>query len=70
MSLHRWDTPTEPTGYMLAPSICLIGQGRKPLFLGEAAYVYDADRFLLTSSTRKMSLRWRHSCNRKSSIGC
>jgi len=49
LSLHRWETPTEPTSYMLAPSICLIGQGRKRLFLGEDAYVYDADRFLITS---------------------
>jgi AraC-like DNA-binding protein len=34
---------------MLAPSICLIGQGRKRLYLGEDAYVYDANRFLITS---------------------
>lgn len=34
---------------MLAPSICLIGQGRKRLFLGEDVYVYDAHRFLITS---------------------
>lgn len=49
LSLHRWETPTEPESYMLAPSICLIGQGRKRLFLGEKAYVYDAHRFLITS---------------------
>lgn len=49
LSLHRWEAPTEPTSYMLAPSICLIGQGRKRLFLGEEAYVYDARRFLITS---------------------
>lgn len=49
LSLHRWDSPTEPTSYMLAPSICLIGQGRKRLFLGEDVYVYDAHRFLITS---------------------
>ncbi|MEK9712295.1 MAG: AraC family transcriptional regulator [Thalassolituus sp.] len=49
LSLHRWDTPTEPTSYMLAPSICLIGQGQKRLFLGEDAFVYDADHFLITS---------------------
>ena len=49
LSLHRWETPTEPTTYMLPPSICLIGQGRKRLFLGEDAYVYDAHRFLITS---------------------
>lgn len=49
LSLHRWETPTEPTSYMLPPSICLIGQGRKRLFLGDEAYVYDAHRFLITS---------------------
>jgi AraC-like DNA-binding protein len=49
LSLHRWEAPTEPESYMLAPSICLIGQGRKRLFLGEEAYVYDAHRFLITS---------------------
>lgn len=49
LTLHRWETPTEPTSYMLAPSICLIGQGRKRLFLGDDTYVYDAHRFLITS---------------------
>ncbi len=49
LNLHRWETPTEPVSYMLPPSICLIGQGRKRLFLGEESYVYDAHRFLITS---------------------
>lgn len=49
LNLRRWETPTEPTSYMLAPSICLIGQGRKRLFLGEDTYVYDNHRFLITS---------------------
>jgi AraC-like DNA-binding protein len=49
LSLHRWSAPTEPTSHMLPPSICLIGQGRKRLFLGNDAYVYDAHRFLITS---------------------
>ena len=49
LTLHRWETPTEPTSYMLAPSVCLIGQGRKRLFLGEDAYIYDANSFLITS---------------------
>jgi len=49
LSFHRWEAPTEPTSYMLPPSICLIGQGRKRLFLGEETYVYDAQRFLITS---------------------
>ena len=49
LTLHRWETPTEPTSYMLPPSICLIGQGKKRLFLNEETYVYDAHRFLVTS---------------------
>lgn len=49
LALHRWETPTEPTSYLLPPSICLIGQGRKRLFLGESVYAYDAHRFLMTS---------------------
>jgi AraC-like DNA-binding protein len=49
LNLHRWETPTEPTSYMLAPSICLIGQGQKRLILGEDVYVYDAHRYLITS---------------------
>jgi len=49
LTFHRWEAPTEPTSYMLAPSICLIGQGRKRLFLGEETYVYDAHRYLITS---------------------
>lgn len=49
LALHRWETPTEPTSYMLAPSICLIGQGRKRVLLGEDAYTYDAHHFLITA---------------------
>lgn len=49
LTLHRWATPTEPTSYLLGPSICLIGQGRKQVLVGEEAYVYDANNFLVTS---------------------
>ncbi|MCB1640307.1 MAG: AraC family transcriptional regulator, partial [Xanthomonadales bacterium] len=49
LSLHRWEHPTEPTSYMLAPSVCLIGQGRKQVVLGEERFVYDAQQFLITS---------------------
>lgn len=49
LSLHQWRAPTEPTSYILAPSICLIGQGRKRLFLGDEAFIYDSERFLITS---------------------
>jgi len=49
LTLHRWDHPTEPTSYMHVPSICLIGQGTKQVMLGEDAYTYDANTFLLSS---------------------
>ena len=49
LSLHRWEHPTPPTSYMLAPSICLIGQGQKRLFLGDDVFVYDACTFLISS---------------------
>ncbi|KAB8168049.1 helix-turn-helix domain-containing protein [Lysobacter maris] len=49
LTFHRWETPTEPTSYMLPSSICLIGQGRKRLFLGKETYIYDANRFLITA---------------------
>lgn len=49
VTLHRWETPTKQTSYMLAPSICLIGQGRKRVMLGEDIFEYDAHGFLITS---------------------
>lgn len=49
LSLHNWPHPTDPTSYTMAPSICLIGQGRKRVFLGGDAYIYDAHRFLVSS---------------------
>jgi AraC-like DNA-binding protein len=49
LKLQRWEAPTDPTSYMLPASICLIGQGRKRLYLGDETYVYDTHRFLITS---------------------
>lgn len=49
LTLHRWEMPTAQTSYMLAPSICLIGQGRKRVMLGEDVFDYDANQFLITS---------------------
>lgn len=49
LKLHRWEAPTEPTSYMLPPTICMIGQGRKRVMLGGDVYVYDTQSFLLSS---------------------
>ena len=57
VGVNRHDTPiqgltfhrSDPTSYMLAPSLCLIGQGKKRVFLGEDVYVYDAHHYLISS---------------------
>lgn len=49
LTLHRWQTPTEPTSYTLPPSVCLIGQGRKRVTLGERSFDYDTNSLLITS---------------------
>lgn len=47
--LHRWSSPTEPSSYMFAPHLCLIAQGVKRILLGDEAYVYDAQTFVVSS---------------------
>jgi AraC-like DNA-binding protein len=49
LSLVRLDAPTETVSYMHDSSICLIAQGTKRVQLGDEAYTYDAQHFLLTS---------------------
>ncbi|UUM32817.1 AraC family transcriptional regulator [Vibrio japonicus] len=49
LRLSRWTTPTPPTSYTHNPSICLIAQGKKRVFLGEDSYTYDANHFLISS---------------------
>lgn len=49
LSLFRRDEPTEPISGLYEPSICLVAQGAKRVLLGDDTYVYDADRYLITS---------------------
>jgi len=49
LSLHTRDEPTEPINIMYEPRICVIAQGAKRILLGDDAYVYDEDHFLITS---------------------
>jgi AraC-like DNA-binding protein len=49
LSLYRREAPSEPVSYLHGPSICLIAQGAKQVILGEEAYEYDANHFLVTS---------------------
>jgi AraC-like DNA-binding protein len=49
LTFFRRETPTTPTICMVEPSIVIIVQGAKQLWLGEKAYPYDATHFLITS---------------------
>jgi AraC-like DNA-binding protein len=49
LTLYRRDKPTQPITSMYEPSICVVAQGAKRVFLGDEAYVYDARHFLITS---------------------
>jgi AraC-like DNA-binding protein len=49
LSLFRRDRPTEPISGMYEPSICVIAQGAKRVFLGNDVYLYDARNYLITS---------------------
>ena len=49
LMLFRQDAPTEPQSFMYEPSICMVAQGRKRVFLGEDSYVYDANNYLVSS---------------------
>lgn len=49
LSLFRKHEPTEPISGMYEPSICIIAQGAKRVILGEDAFVYNPQRYLITS---------------------
>ena len=49
LSLFRREEPTKPISGMYEPSICLIAQGAKRVFLGDDTFVYDAHHYLITS---------------------
>lgn len=47
--LGRFLEPTEPKSGIYEPSICLVVQGAKRAVLGDEEYVYDENRYLVTS---------------------
>ena len=49
LSFIRRDGPTAPVSYLQEPSVCLIAQGAKRVFLGEQRFEYDANHFLVTA---------------------
>jgi AraC-like DNA-binding protein len=49
LTIYRRDEPSKPTGIMYEPRICVVAQGAKRVMLGDEAFVYDAQHFLITS---------------------
>ena len=49
LAFFRREKLTEPCACLVEPSIVLVVQGAKQLLIGDQAYVYDTERFLLAS---------------------
>ena len=49
LGLFRREAPARPAVCMVVPSIVMVARGTKRLLVGGEGYVYDAERFLLTS---------------------
>lgn len=49
LTLFRRETPARPVICFVEPSIVLVVQGEKQLMVGGEAYLYDTNRFLITS---------------------
>jgi AraC-like DNA-binding protein len=49
LDLFRRERPTEPCACLLVPAMVLVARGAKQMLIGDRAYAYDAERFLVTS---------------------
>lgn len=49
LAFFRREKLTQPRACLVEPSIVLIAQGAKQLLIGDQAYVYDTERFLIAS---------------------
>ncbi|MBH03523.1 MAG: AraC family transcriptional regulator [Xanthomonadales bacterium] len=49
LAFFRREALTEPCACLLEPSIVIVVQGAKQMLIGDAAYAYDTERFLLNS---------------------
>lgn len=48
LTLYRKDELSEPVTGVYEPSICLIAQGAKQVWLGDETYLYDTENYLFT----------------------
>ncbi len=47
--LYQKDKPSPPVSIMYEPRICVVARGAKRVMLGDDAYIYDANHFLITA---------------------
>jgi AraC-like DNA-binding protein len=69
LSLHRREEPSEPISIMYEPLICVVAQGAKQVLLGDEAYVYDAQHFLITSVDLPTSVQVINASRQKPYLG-
>src|SRR6476660_6392838 len=55
--LARNPTPTEPIAFVVEPSICIVAQGAKEVFLAGEVYRYDPAHSLLLSIDLPITVR-------------
>lgn len=49
LSFFRREAITQPCACLVEPGVLLVAQGSKQMLIGDEAYLYDRDRFLITS---------------------
>ena len=49
LDLFRREKVTEPCACLLAPTVIIVARGAKQMLIGDRAYAYDTERFLITS---------------------
>lgn len=49
LGFFRREAPTQPCACIVEPSVVLVVQGAKQLLVGDHAYAYDTERFLINS---------------------
>lgn len=48
LALYRINEPTQPLTVVFEPSVCLIAQGSKHVWLGDDTYIYDTKHYLFS----------------------
>lgn len=67
--LFRRETPTQPCSCNVEPSLVLVVQGAKQLLIGDRAYAYDPEHFLINSFNVPASSQVLEASTKKPCLG-